>query len=69
MRAAITLSPIAVLVLSACSAEVAGSAATAAKLQASQVQSAKAQEEQFKKQLSEVLKAGEAAASAADSEK
>lgn len=69
MRATLLLLPLFVSLLCGCGAEVAGSAATAAKLQASQAQAVKAQEEQFKKQLSEALKAGEAAASAADAEK
>ena len=69
MRATLLLVPLLVSLLSGCGAEVAGSAVTAAKLQASQAQSARAQEEQFKKQLSEALKTGEAAASAADAEK
>lgn len=65
------LAPVLLLVplLGGCGAEVAGAAATAAKLQASQAQSAKATEEQVKKQLSEAMKTGEVAASAAGAEK
>ena len=48
-----------------CGAEVAGSATTAAKLQASQAEQAKAQEDQFKKKLDQALQATNAAASAA----
>jgi flagellar basal body L-ring protein FlgH len=49
--------------LSGCGAEVANTAATAAKSQALQVEQAKAQEEQFKKKLGEALQAAETAAS------
>ncbi len=69
VRTSLLSSVLLVLLLGGCGAEVAGSAATAAKLQASQAQSAKAIEEQVKKQLSDALKAGEAAASAAGADK
>ena len=51
--------------LTGCGAEVATTAATAAKLQAAQIEQAKAQQDQFKQKLGEALKATEAAASAA----
>lgn len=51
--------------LAACGAEVAGTAATVGKTQALQVEQAKAQQEQIKKNLGAALQAGEAAASAA----
>jgi len=51
--------------LAGCGAEVAGTAATVGKTQALQVEQAKAQQEQIKKNLGAALQAGEAAASAA----
>ena len=51
--------------LAGCGAEVAGTAATSAKLQATQIEQAKAQEAQFKTKLGEAMQATEAAASAA----
>ena len=51
--------------LAGCGAEVASTAATTAKLQATQGEQAKAQEAQFKKKLGEAIQATEAAASAA----
>ena len=51
--------------LCACGAEVAGTATTAAKLQASQAQQAKAQKEEFKKKLGQAMQATENAASSA----
>ena len=50
--------------LTACGADVASSAATTAKLQATQVEQAKAQEAQVKQKLGEAIQATEAAASA-----
>ena len=55
----------AALMLGACGAEVAGSAARIGALQASQAQAAKAQQEQIVRQLGEAIKAGEARASEA----
>ena len=54
--------------LAGCGAEVAGTAATSAKLRAAQVEQAKAQEAQIKKKLDEAMRATEAAASAAGSQ-
>ena len=54
----------AALVLSACGAEVAGTAAKVGALQASQAQAAKAQQQNVQ-QMSEAMKAGEARASEA----
>ncbi len=51
-----------------CGAEVAATAASSAKLQAMQVEQAKAQEALFKKKLGEAMLATEAAASAAGSQ-
>ncbi|MEO8278387.1 MAG: hypothetical protein ABI564_01775 [Ideonella sp.] len=51
--------------LSGCGPDVVTTAATTAKLQAAQVEQAKAQEAQFKKKLGEAMQATEAAASAA----
>ena len=51
--------------LAGCGAEVAGAAATTAKLQAEQAEAAKAQQDQLKKNLGAVLEANAAAASAA----
>ncbi len=55
----------AVLLLSACGAEVAGTAATAGMLQATQAQQAQAQQEQIKKQMDAALQRAQEAASAA----
>ena len=55
----------AALLLSACGAEVAGTAAKVGALQASQAQAAKAQQQQIVQQMSEAMKAGEARASEA----
>lgn len=55
----------AVLVLSACGAEVAGTAATVGKLQATQAQEAQSQQEQIKKKMDAALQGAQAAASAA----
>lgn len=54
-----------VTLLSACGVEVAGTAVASAKLQAVQLEQAKAQQEQVKKNLAAALQAGESAASAA----
>ena len=51
--------------LSACGAEVASTAVTTTKLQATQAEQAKAQAEQLKKNLEESMRKAEAAASAA----
>ena len=51
--------------LSGCGAELVSTAVTTGKLQADQAKQAKAQEEQFKQQLDEAMKATEASASAA----
>lgn len=51
--------------LAGCGAEVAGTASTVGKLQATQAEQAKAQQEQVKKDLNAALQAGQAAASAA----
>ncbi len=55
----------AVVLLSACGAEVVGTAATVGTLQATQAQQAKAQKSQIEAKLGESMKAVEAAASAA----
>jgi protein involved in sex pheromone biosynthesis len=52
-------------VLSGCGAEVASTAVTTTKLQASQAEQAKAQAEQVKKNVEEAMRKAEAAASAA----
>jgi hypothetical protein len=51
--------------LAGCGVEVAGTAATAGKLQAEQARQAQAQQEQIRKDLGAALQAGAAAASAA----
>ncbi len=51
--------------LAGCGVEVAGTAATAGKLQAEQARQAQAQQEQIRKDLGAALQAGSAAASAA----
>lgn len=51
--------------IAGCSPEAAGTAATVGKLQASQAEAARAQQQQIQQKLGEALKAGEAAASAA----
>jgi len=51
--------------LAGCGAEVASTAATTAKLQATQAEQAKVQEAQFRKKLGEAIQATEVAASAA----
>jgi hypothetical protein len=51
--------------LSACGAEVASTAVTTTKLQATQAEQAKAQGEQIKKNLEDAMRKAEAAASAA----
>ena len=56
------------LVLGGCGAEVAGTAATVGKLQATQAEQAKEQQRQIEKQLGEALKATEARASEAQKE-
>ena len=53
------------MLLSACGAEVAGTGATAGKLQSEQARQAQAQKKQIEADLGEALKAGEARASAA----
>ena len=58
----------AAVLLYGCGAEVAGTAATAGKLQAEQAAQAKAQAEQVKKKLGEAMQASDAAASAAASQ-
>lgn len=52
--------------LAGCGAEVAGTAATAAKLQAINVEQARAQEAHFKKKLDQAMQRPEAAAAAAE---
>jgi len=63
MRASV-LCP-ALLLLSACGAEVAGTAATVGKLQATQAQQAQAQQDQVTKQMGAALQNAQEAASAA----
>ena len=53
------------MLLGGCGAEVAGTAATVGKLQATQAEQAKEQQRQIEKQLGEALKATEARASEA----
>jgi outer membrane lipopolysaccharide assembly protein LptE/RlpB len=55
----------AALLLSACGAEVAGTAAAVGKLQATQAQQAQAQQERIRKQMDAALQKAQAAASAA----
>lgn len=55
----------AALLLGACGAEVAGTAAAVGKLQATQAQQAQAQQEQIRKQMDAALQKAQAAASAA----
>jgi hypothetical protein len=52
------------MVLGGCGADVAGTAATSASLQATQVQQGKEQQQQIESRLGEALKAVEASASA-----
>lgn len=54
--------------LGGCGAEMAGTAAKSASLQAAQIEQAKAQEAQLKQKLGEAMKAAEASASAAGSQ-
>jgi PBP1b-binding outer membrane lipoprotein LpoB len=56
------------LLLVGCGAEVAGTAATVGKLQATQAEQAKEQQRQIEKQLGEALRATEARASEAQKE-
>ena len=67
-RCALLALPLTAALLAGCGADVATTAATTAKLQAVQAEQAKAQEEQFKKQLGEAMKATDAAASRAGSQ-
>jgi hypothetical protein len=64
MKVVLTMSLLCVL-LSACGAEVASTAVTTTKLQATQAEQAKAQADQLKKNLEESMRKAEAAASAA----
>jgi len=54
-----------IVLLEGCGPDVATTAATTAKLQAAQLEQAKAQEAQLKRNLDEAMRATEAAASAA----
>ena len=64
MKVVLTLISLCAL-FSACGAEVASTAVTTTKLQATQAEQAKAQAEQLKKNLEESMRKAEAAASAA----
>jgi hypothetical protein len=59
---------LAAAVLGGCGADVASTAATTARLEAAQVEQAKAQQQQFQKKLGEAMKATDDAASAAASQ-
>jgi hypothetical protein len=58
----------AALLLGGCGADVASTAATTARLEATAAEQAKAQKEQFEKKLAEAMKATNEAASAAASQ-